>query len=712
MTRVRVALALLVLALAVPIALLVARALASVELERQVRHQAVAERVFDEMERTLSQFLQAEESRPAADYRFYSSLEEGGAAPGGERGRSPLSRPSDLPFVVGHFQIEPDGRFTSPLRPADESVARHAGDWPGPEPEYARTRRAIDELELRVAPFWREARAKNIVQAGWPEVLEEEAPAAGSIADAMQEKQEKKEAAAAPADAEGSRPGAAKKSVSAFEALRSLNRGAQQRLERKQVVRDAPRPTRLAANEPVPRAPSVTEAEAETEREKSSRAGEADSSLGASYSRLRPLAARGYTDDADEADNTKNTKNTENTDHDPLPADDRGKLELLMLTGALQASQADGRVRIILEPMVGQPLGSGQLMLYRTVLVGQQGYRQGVLLDEDRLGQWLEQQVVAGGGLAGSLRLNFGRTGSTGLATSDRYSYAHAFAEPFDDFVLRLGVAPLRGTGSDFSIHALAVLLCIVALVGVIALYRMIAVVVHFAERRNNFVAAVSHELKTPLTSIRMYAEMLRDGLVPSEEKRNDYYRTISDESERLSRLIENVLEFSRVEKGSRDFNLTVGALGDVIAEAARNLQPHVERQGFRLEVRVDDDLPPVRFDRDAVVQMVFNLVDNSIKYAAGGEQPAIVIECRRTDAGGAAVSVRDFGPGVPRKHLTRIFEPFFRIEEELTRSTRGSGIGLALVKELGEAMGAAVSGANADGGGFRVKVAFDPARA
>jgi signal transduction histidine kinase len=109
---------------------------------------------------------------------------------------------------------------------------------------------------------------------------------------------------------------------------------------------------------------------------------------------------------------------------------------------------------------------------------------------------------------------------------------------------------------------------------------------------------------------------------------------------------------------------------------------------------------------------MVFNLVDNSIKYASESKQPSIVIECRRTGDGGAAVSVRDFGPGVPRKHLARIFEPFFRIEKELTRSTSGSGIGLALVKELGEAMGAAVKGANADGGGFRVTVAFGPARA
>jgi len=415
MTRVRVALALLILALAVPIALLVVRALASVELERQVRHQAVAERVFDEMERTLSQFLQAEEARPAADYRFYSSLDEGGAAADMERERSPLSRPSDHPFIIGHFQIEPDGRFTTPLRPADESIARRAGDWPEPEPAYARTRRAIDELELRVAPFWRAARTKRFAHADRQHLLEEVARDAGSTADVMKET---REAAAAPArakaeaGADGSRARAAKKSVSAYEALQSLNRGAEQRLERKQVIRDAPRPTRLAANEPAPRAASV--AEAEEQSEQLARKDEADSSYGSGSSLLGQSA--------------------------PFADADLGTA-MQALAQSPRTAQIDDRVRIILEPMVGQPLGGGQLMLYRTVLVGQQGYRQGVLLDEDRLGQWLEQAVVAGGGLERSLQLRFGRAASTGPTAANRYGYVHLFAEPFDDLGLRLDVA-------------------------------------------------------------------------------------------------------------------------------------------------------------------------------------------------------------------------------------------------------------------------------
>jgi signal transduction histidine kinase len=107
---------------------------------------------------------------------------------------------------------------------------------------------------------------------------------------------------------------------------------------------------------------------------------------------------------------------------------------------------------------------------------------------------------------------------------------------------------------------------------------------------------------------------------------------------------------------------------------------------------------------------MVFNLIDNAMKYATETSDKEIVVSCMRGAGGGVALSVRDHGPGVPREHLARIFEPFFRGEEELTRSTKGSGIGLALVKELGESMGAIVRGSNAEDGGFCVSIAFEPA--
>jgi signal transduction histidine kinase len=258
----------------------------------------------------------------------------------------------------------------------------------------------------------------------------------------------------------------------------------------------------------------------------------------------------------------------------------------------------------------------------------------------------------------------------------------------------------------------LAGLLVVVALAGLAAVHRMTSVVVQYAERRNNFVAAVSHELKTPLTAIRMYGEMLRDGLVASEEKRDSYHRAISEESERLSRLIDNVLEFSRLEKGKREMRLVVGHPGDALSEIAERLRQHVTREGFALRLEIEPDLPSVRFDPDALVQVLFNLVDNALKYATPSEPREIVIGCGKDEGGRVVVSVRDHGPGVPRRELRRIFESFYRIEEELTRSAKGSGIGLALVKELGESMGASVRGENVHGGGLRVALSFEPVAA
>src|SRR5262249_15255446 len=170
--------------------------------------------------------------------------------------------------------------------------------------------------------------------------------------------------------------------------------------------------------------------------------------------------------------------------------------------------------------------------------------------------------------------------------------------------------------------------------------YRMVSVVVSYAERRQSFVAAVSHELKTPLTAIRMYGEMLRDGMVSSEAKRDEYYRHITTESERLSRLINNVLEFARLEKGTRDVSLVVGAVSPVVDELAQLVSPHLASHGMTLQVTQDPDLPPARFERDALMQVLWNLVDNAVKYGGNGAEKRIELRCMH-DNGNVVIRVR-----------------------------------------------------------------------
>jgi len=625
MKRLRWTLLGVALALAAPVLLLVSRALDGAAVEREVGHRAVAERAFDEMERALSHFLEKEEARPVEAYRFGSDTREGGSS-------SPLSVPAAERFVVGHFQIEADGRITTPLLPEDVDAARLRGDWPPAGTDGERILRAAAHLEQVVYPYWREVRERGRGVTG-------RAPEAEGVLPERLRTARKEEAAA------GSAPSGT------YEILQSFNRGAQQRESRKRVVTLARPP---AAGPP------------------------------------RPGALDERTVDAAVASEA------------PAPSSPRAEGDAFV--------QPAERVRIVREPMRGVVLDAAHLMLYRTVLVDRQGLRQGLLLDRAELGSWLQAEVITTSPLAGSVQLAFlDDSGTAPPAPAGWYVVSHGFAPPFDALRAELAVEPLPGLDRSRDIQILAGLLLGVTVAGLLAIYRMSAVVVHFAERRSNFVAAVTHELKTPLTAIRMYADMLRDGMATSEEKRDEYYRTIGSESERLSRLIDNVLEFSRLEKGGRELTWVVGGLEDVLDEVAGKLRPHLQHAGFELVVELESGLPPVRYDRDAVVQMLFNLVDNALKYARDARPRRVVLRCAREADGRVTLSVRDFGPGVPRRQLTRVFEPFYRGEAELTRRTQGSGIGLALVKDLAQAMGAAVRGVNAEGGGFRVSIAFEP---
>ena len=335
-------------------------------------------------------------------------------------------------------------------------------------------------------------------------------------------------------------------------------------------------------------------------------------------------------------------------------------------------------------------------------------YRQGLLLDLGGLAAWLRTQALGTDGVQAYATVTFTNplAPESPTGASEAYAYRHRFADPFADLTARLALRPLPGVGGANYVYALCAVVLVVGGLGLFALYRMVSVTVSYAERRSNFVAAVSHELKTPLTAIRMYGEMLRDGIVPAEAKRAEYYRHITTESERLSRLINNVLEFSRLEKGTRQMSLVTAPLGPVVTEAVALLRPHAEGEGFTLDLDVDPALPAVRFERDAVLQVLFNLVDNAVKYARDGQPRRISIEGR---VAGRAVrlTVRDHGPGVPRQHLRQLFAPFYRGESELTRRNTGTGLGLALVDGLARQMGARAEAHNVADGGFEVQVIF-----
>ena len=230
---------------------------------------------------------------------------------------------------------------------------------------------------------------------------------------------------------------------------------------------------------------------------------------------------------------------------------------------------------------------------------------------------------------------------------------------------------------------------------GSFALHRAGLQQLDLAEQRTNFVSAVSHELKTPLTAIRMYAEMLQGSMVLQEEKRKQYYDYIFNESERLSRLVHSVLAYANISQGKGTegkaaLNLAPHTPDELLSAAEEKVRALVESAGFSLvrEAGAASEHSTVMADRDSVLQILINLFENSCKFAAQAA-PREIRYGWRTDKTGTSLYVRDFGPGVDARELKRIFEPFFRAESELTRTTRGTGLGLGLAAELARAMDA-----------------------
>jgi signal transduction histidine kinase len=213
------------------------------------------------------------------------------------------------------------------------------------------------------------------------------------------------------------------------------------------------------------------------------------------------------------------------------------------------------------------------------------------------------------------------------------------------------------------------------------------------ARERSQFAAAAAHELRTPLAGLQLYGDMLADGL-GDPGKLRDYARRMSEEASRLGRVVSNVLGFSQLERGNLTLEPQVGALADALRELAERLEPAIDRAGAVLELDVPPELR-ARFDRDALVRIIGNLVDNAEKYARGADDRTIRIAAR--DAGDhVEVTIGDRGPGIAEP--ARLFRPFAR--GVTPDGPAGLGLGLALSRSLAHAMGGELSYRSADGGG------------
>ncbi len=236
------------------------------------------------------------------------------------------------------------------------------------------------------------------------------------------------------------------------------------------------------------------------------------------------------------------------------------------------------------------------------------------------------------------------------------------------------------------SFYLLALFLVIgVTLFGAYLLWRDVRRDLRLAEMRSQFVSSVSHELKTPLTSIRMFAETLRLRRSKDQIMQDEYLDTIVNESQRLTRLLNNVLDFSKIEKGKRAYKMEPGSLPEIVRTAARAMEYQLSQQDFKLHVQIVEDIPDIRMDGDAIEQAILNLLSNAMKYS--GDSRDIDVKLEKTE-NQAVIQVVDRGIGLDSPEQKKIFDKFYRVPSPENERTAGTGLGLSLVTHIVEAHG------------------------
>ncbi|MGL4401222.1 MAG: sensor histidine kinase [Luteolibacter sp.] len=254
-------------------------------------------------------------------------------------------------------------------------------------------------------------------------------------------------------------------------------------------------------------------------------------------------------------------------------------------------------------------------------------------------------------------------------------------------FPLRLepGAIPVRDAGYSAPVTLSLVAGWIAAVIAIAAAALLVHGVMRLSERRASFVSAVTHELRTPLTTFRLYSEMLESGAV-KPEKRGEYLSVLSREADRLSHLVENVLSFSGIERGSARSVVRETTVSELLESMRERLEARLSTAGMTLEMNSSCMLR-VRVDSAAVEHILFNLIDNAAKYASSGKLPIVAIKVR--DAGGnLEISVSDHGPGIPASERRRIFRAFHKSAREAAESRPGVGLGLALSRRLAKSLG------------------------
>jgi signal transduction histidine kinase len=244
---------------------------------------------------------------------------------------------------------------------------------------------------------------------------------------------------------------------------------------------------------------------------------------------------------------------------------------------------------------------------------------------------------------------------------------------------------------------------------GLVLTYRSVSKEMALAHLKADFVSNVSHELRTPLALIRLYAETLELGRITTEEKKDEYYCIIRKESERLTALINNILDFSRIEAGRKEYDFRDTDIAELVRNTLDAYRYQIEQQGFAFEQSIDSSLPRVRVDREAIARALVNLVNNALKYSANEKFLGVKLY-RANDF--LKLEVVDRGVGITRREQSKIFEKFYRTCDPLVHDTKGSGLGLSLVRHITQAHGGEVQVESTPGKGSKFTLSLPLAAA
>ena len=234
---------------------------------------------------------------------------------------------------------------------------------------------------------------------------------------------------------------------------------------------------------------------------------------------------------------------------------------------------------------------------------------------------------------------------------------------------------------------------------GIYLTHRNVSKELALARLKSDFVSNVSHELRTPLSLIRQYAETLELGRISGPEKQQEYYQTIRKESERLTGLINNILDFSRIEAGRKEYEFRETDLKELVRNTLESYRYQIEQSGFTFEEQIDDKVPPLRVDRESIARSLLNLVNNALKYSQDRKYIGV---CLYRQQSSVKLEVVDHGIGIPQEEQSKIFDKFYRVGDPLVHNTKGSGLGLSLVQHIVKAHGGDVAVDSEPGRGSR----------